>query len=77
MQNFMIKTDGAFGSKRTETGNVIIATSGHYNHTKPDNVVMSGGDIVTIYYKGGITRFKTEDGATVQQSVQYEWQFTI
>ena len=77
MKNFMIQTDGTFGSKRTDTGNVIVATSGHHNHTKPDNVVMSNGDTVTVYYKGGITRFKTEDGATVQQSVQYEWQLTI
>ena len=77
MKNFMIQTDGAFGSNRTDTGNVIVATSGHYNRTKPDNVVMSNGDTVTVHYKGGVTRFKTEDGATVQQSVQFECQLTI
>ncbi len=77
MKNYVITTDESFGTKRTDTGNVIMDTSGHWNRWKPDNVVVTNGDTVTVEYPGGMTRFKTEGGATIQQSVQYEWQFTI
>ena len=76
MKNYMISTDGVFG-KKTDNGDVRLDHSGHYNIHKPDNVAVTDGSVITVKYPGGMTRFKTEDGATIQQSVQYKNQFTI